>query len=166
VATVLAVGLGAVAYFSFVRGSAGSGPSPSPTVDIHSKEAVMAAVRHYYRVIDEARATGRAELLDSVAQKGSTANNNLRQFLREQAARNRKGLAKAEYFDGWAVQVTGDHATAQYTNWSTGHDIDATTSAPLEADLTTAKGRYSASLTLSLGRWLITDATLVQDNVP
>jgi hypothetical protein len=165
VAVLLAVGIGTATYFTLGRGTGGS-VSPTPTVDLHSKAAVMAAVRNYYAVIDQARATGNAALIDGVAQKGSTANNNLREFLVEQAARNRKGIATAEYFDSWSVDVSGDRAQVQYTNWSTGHDIEATTSKPVEADTTTTKGRYSAVLIVSGGRWLITDAMLIRDNVP
>jgi len=40
VALLLALALGTAAYFSFSRGSAGSGPSSSPSFDLHSNQAV------------------------------------------------------------------------------------------------------------------------------
>jgi hypothetical protein len=166
VAAVLVVGLGAAAYVTLGRGYVGASSSPTPSPDIHSKEAVIAAVKHYYTVLDQARGTGNEALIDTVAQEGSTANNNLKSFLREQAARNRRGVAKAEYFENWAIEVQGERAQVKYTNWSTGHDIDATSSAPLEPDTTTTKGRYSGSFLLGGGRWLATEVTLTQDNAP
>ena len=65
VAVLLAVGIGTAAYFTLGRGTGGS-VSPTPSVDLHSKEAVMAAVRHYYDVEAEARKTGNADLIDAV----------------------------------------------------------------------------------------------------
>jgi hypothetical protein len=165
VAMLLAGAIGAAGYYTLGRGI-GSSPSPTPTVDPHSKEAVIAAIKHYYTVIDQARSTGNAALIDTVSQTGTPSNNNLKQFLQEQAARNRRGVATAEYFGSWSVEIVGDRGRVQYTNWSTGHDIDATTSKAVEADMTTSKGRYAASLVFVSGRWLVTDATLVQDNVP
>jgi hypothetical protein len=162
---LLAGAIGAAGYYTLVHGL-GSSPSPTPTVDLHSTAAVIAAIKHYYEVIDQARASGDPNLIDAVAQVGTTANNNLKQFLREQAATNRRSIAKAEYFDAWSVRVLGDSADVEYTNWSTGHDVDATTSKPVEANTTTSKGRYSARLIVVAGRWLVADATLIRDNVP
>jgi len=65
VAVLLAVGIGTAAYFTLGRGTGGS-VSPTPSVDLHSKEAVMAAVRNYYDVEAEARKTGNADLIDPV----------------------------------------------------------------------------------------------------
>ena len=64
VAVLLAVGIGTAAYFTLGRGTGGS-VSPTPSVDLHSKEAVMAAVRNYYDVEAEARKTGNADLIDA-----------------------------------------------------------------------------------------------------
>ena len=122
VAVVLAVGLGVAAYFSLVRGSAGSTPAPNPSVDIHSKEAVMAAVRRYYQVEAEARKTGNADLIDPVTTgHASLASQNFHAYVAEQAAQSKRSVVVRNYFRDWQVAVDSEQATATYTFWLTGH---------------------------------------------
>ena len=116
VAVALAVGLGAAAYFSLVRGSAGSAPAPSPSVDIHSKEAVMAAVRHYYQVEDKAGETGDMHLIVAVTTgPGTPAYENLKEYFREQAAKNRNSIITKDDFRDWQVAIDTDRAAATRT---------------------------------------------------
>jgi hypothetical protein len=167
VATVLAVGLGAVAYFSFVRGSAGSGSSSSPTVDIHSKEAVIAAVRHYYDVEAEARKTGNADLIDPVTTgHASLASQNFHVFVADQTRRGKRSINVANFFTDWSVVASGDRAAVQYTFWARGHDIEYKTGTPLEPDVTTTKGSYAMTMELRMGVWLAVERRLLRDNVP
>lgn len=167
VAAFLAVGLGAAAYFSFVRGSAGSGPAPSPSTDIHSKEAVMAAVRHYYEVEAEARKTGNADLIDPVTiGHASLASQNFHVFINQQSAKNRRAAIDHNYLSDWAIALSGDHATASYDWWLHGHDTDASSGTAVEPDMTSTKGMYRATLELRAGRWLVAEVQLLQDNVP
>jgi hypothetical protein len=165
VAAVLALGLGAAAYFTFARGSAGSGPVPSPSVDIHSKEAVMAAVRHYYQVEADARKTGNADLIDPVTTgHASLASQNFHAFVAEQAAQGKRSAVVRNYFRDWQVGISSDKATVTYTFWLTGHDTDLSGNS-IEPDNTTTKGSYRMLLRLTGAHWLAVERDLLKDSV-
>ena len=167
VAALLAVALGAAAYFSFVRGSGGSGPSPSRSADIHSKEAVVAAVKHYYQIEAQARKTGNADLIDPVTTgHASLASQNFHVFIADQTSRGKRSISVGNYFKDWSVVVSADKAAVQYTFWARGHDIDFITGTPLEHDVTTSKGTYRLRMALKGGIWLAVERQLLQDNVP
>ena len=164
VAAVLTVGLAAAAYFSLVRGSAGSGPAPSPSTDIHSKEAVMAAVRHYYEIEDKAGETGNIRLILAVTTgPGTPAYENLKQFFREQGVKNRNSIITRDDFSDWSVAITDTTAVVQYGIVQHGHDIDATTRQPVEADTKTTKGIYKATMKLTRQAWLMHERKLISD---
>ena len=164
VAALLAVALGAAAYFSFVRGSGGSGPSPSPSADIHSKEAVIAAVKHYYQVEDKAGETGDMQLLLAVTTgPGTPAYENLKEYFREQAAKNRHSIITKDDFSEWKVAVTESMAVVQYGVVQHGYDIDATTRQAVEADTKTTKGIYEATMRLKGYAWLMQERRLLRD---
>jgi hypothetical protein len=166
VAAVLAVGLGAAAYFTLARGSAGPAPAPSPIVDIHSKEAVMAAVRHYYDVEAEARKTGNADLIDPVTiGHESLASQNFHAYIAEQAAQGKRSVVVRNYFRDWQVAINKDQSTATYTFWLAGHDTDLSGKA-IEPDNTTTRGSYRMRLQLSGRLWLAVERDLLKDNVP
>jgi lipoprotein-anchoring transpeptidase ErfK/SrfK len=164
VAVALAVGLGAAAYFSLVRGSAGSAPAPSPSVDIHSKEAVMAAVRHYYQVEDKAGETGDMHLIVAVTTgPGTPAYENLKEYFREQAAKNRNSIITKDDISDWSVVITDSTAVIRYGIVQHGHDIDATTRQAVEADTKTTKGIYKATMKLKGQVWLMHERQLIND---
>ena len=165
VAVLLAVGIGTAAYFTLGRGTGGSA-SPTPSVDLHSKEAVMAAVRNYYDVEAEARKTGNADLIDPVTLgHTSLASQNFHVFIAQQAAANRRSIIDHNYFSDWSVTLTAAGATASYRWWLHGHDSDATTGQRVEADMTSTKGAYRATLVLQNVHWLLSEVQLLQDNV-
>jgi hypothetical protein len=138
--------------------------SPAPP-DLHSQQAVIAAIENYYRVEDQARATGNADLIDAVtAGRTSPANQNLRQFVAEQSARGRRAVTIADVFSDWRVAMAGDAATVDYAIVQRGHDIDAVTGRALEADTSTSKGTYRAAVRLTAGRWLLYQDDLVGDS--
>jgi hypothetical protein len=134
---------------------------------LHSKEAVMAAVRHYYDVEAEARKTGTADLIDPVTLgHNSIASQNFHAFIAQQAAANRHSIIDRNYFSNWSVSLTPEGARASYKWWLHGHDIDAKTGQRVEADMTSTKGAYRATLILQNMRWLVGEVQLLQDNVP
>ncbi len=166
VAIVLAVGIGAAAYVSLGRGTSGS-TFPSPTLDLHSDAAVIAAIKHYYDVESEARKTGNADLIDPVTLgHASIASQNFHTYVAEQAALGRRSVTVAAYYSNWKVRVSGQSATVFYLFWARGHDINSTTGAAIEADMTTTKGSYRMTLQLTSGTWLVAERDLLQDNVP
>ncbi len=166
VALLLATGIGAAAYFALSRGTSGSA-SATPSVDLHSTAAVIATIRHYYDVEAEARKTGDADLIDPLTLgHTSLASQNFHVFVSQQAAANRRSVIDHNYFSGWSVTFAAAGATASYKWWLHGHDSDATTGRPVEADVTTTKGSYRAKLVLQSARWLISEVQLLQDNVP
>jgi len=163
VALLLAVGIGTAAYFTLSRGTGGSA-SPTPSVDLHSKEAVMAAVRAYYKAEDKAGETGTVELVKPVTTgPGTPAYENLKQYFVEQATRNRGSVITADDFTEWDVTLSGDRATVQYAVVQHGHDIDLTTRQPVEAETKTPKGIYKAILMLRSGVWLVYQRDLIRD---
>jgi hypothetical protein len=164
VAGVLIIGLGAAAYFTFGRGSVGASPSPIPSVEIHSKEAVIAAVKHYYAVTDKARETGDVNSAGSVTTgPGTPAFENFKEFVRQEAAKNRRSVTVADRFGDWNIQLAATTAVAQYSLLQRGHDIDIATGKAVEADQTTTKGFYSATLNLVGQSWLLFDKTLLHE---
>jgi hypothetical protein len=166
VAVLLAAGIGTAAYFTLGRGTDGS-PSPTPTSDLHSKEAVIAAIKHYYEVEAEARKTGNADLIDPLTLgHTSLASQNFHAFMTEQASANRRSVIDRNYFSDWSVTLARSGAIASYKWWLHGHDTDAKTGLRIEADMTSTKGSYEAKLVLSGVQWLISEVQLLLDNVP
>ena len=166
----LAVGatLAALVVAGGPRGLATRLVAPAASAMPGDSVRVVAAVREYYRVTDTARRTGEADLVDAVtATRASPANFNFREFLRESLAADRLTVVTIEHFDAWAVTVNGDTARAEYTEWLTGYDISARTRRAVEAENTTTKGRYVATLRLLPGvGWRIHTKTMVADDVP
>jgi hypothetical protein len=166
VAVLLAIGVGTAAYFTLGRSTSGSA-SPTPTVDLHSAAAVMAAIRHYYEVEDRARESGNPSLIDSVTiGHDSLASQNFQAFISDQTAKGKRSVTVANYYSDWSVSLSGDQATAGYIFWARGHDVDISSGRPLEADVTTTKGSYRMTLQLHGGAWLAVERQLLQDNVP
>ena len=164
---MLVVGLGVAAYFTLGRGYVGATSSPTPSPDIHSKEGVIAAVKHYYNIEAEARKTGNADLIDPVTiGPASLASQNFHAFIAEQTAKGKRSVTARNYYNDWAVSFGGDRTEARYTFWATGHDIDLATGGALEADVTTSKGKYLMTMQLKRGVWLAVERQLLQDNVP
>jgi hypothetical protein len=162
---LLAGGIGAAAYYTLGHGTGGS-PSPTPSVDLHSKEAVIAAIKHYYAVEAEARRTGNADLIDAVTiGHNSIASQNFHTFIAEQTASGRRGVVLQNYYADWATKVDRETATAEYKFWLTGYDTDLA-GRRVEPDNTTSKGSYRMRLQLTGGYWLVAERDLLQDNVP
>ena len=166
VAVVIATLLGAAAAFGLRHPNSASAPAMRPSPDLHSPEAVMAAVRHYYEVEAKARKTGDGSLIDSVTTgPDSLASQNFKAFIAEQTAANRRSVILENHFDGWTISTTGDGATAIYSFWLRGHDLDAGSGQAVEVDSLTSKGRYRMHMQFARGRWLSSERQLLQDNV-
>jgi hypothetical protein len=162
---LLAGGIGAAGYYTLGHGI-GSSPSPTPSIDLHSKEAVIAAIKHYYEVEAEARKTGNADLIDVVTiGHNSIASQNFHAFIAEQTDKGRRGVVIQNYYADWATQIASDTATAEYKFWLRGYDTDLS-GTRVEADNTTTKGAYRTQLQLMGGHWLVAERDLLQDNVP
>ena len=167
VAILMAAGLGLAAYLGLRYSTTATTPSPALSFDLHSKEAVVAAIRHYYEVEAKARETGNGSLIDAVTTgAGSLASQNFKAFIAAQAAANRRSVVVENHVELEAVSIGPDTAIAGYLFWLNGHDTDAASGRALEADSVTARGRYRATLALGNGRWLVRERRLVQDNVP
>jgi hypothetical protein len=162
---LLAGAIGAAGYYTLGHGI-GSSASPTPTVDLHSKEAVIAAIKHYYEVEAESRKTGNADLIDAVTiGHNSIASQNFHAFIAEQTAKGRRGVVLENYYADWATQALSDTATAQYKFWLRGYDTDLA-GKRVEPDNTTTKGSYRMQLQLLGGHWLVAERDLLADNVP
>jgi hypothetical protein len=128
--------------------------SPSPS--LHSKEAVIAAIAHYYDAEFRARQTGDLTAIRALTvDEGSPAYLNLKEYVSEQLQLGKRSVTVADHFADWDINISGDRAIAVFTFWARGHDISVTTGQPLESDMTTPKGHYKASLRLVGGEWLL-----------
>jgi hypothetical protein len=161
VALLLAGGIGAAAYYTLGRGTGGS-PSPTPSVDLHSNEAVMAAVRHYYDVEDKARETGDLTLIVGVTEgPGTPAYENFKAYLKEQSGIGHHAVTVSDRLSAWAITLDEQSATASYTLVQRGHDTNATTGKPIEPDMSTPPSHYKAVLHLHGQTWLIYERELL-----
>jgi hypothetical protein len=164
VAVLLAVGIGTAAYFTLGRGT-GRSISPTPSVALHSKEAVVAAIRHYYDVEAEARKTGNADLIDAVTiGHNSIASQNFHAYVSEQAARGKRSIILQNYYADWVTSISGDKANVNFTFWLKGHAINASTGQAVEADMLTRKSHYQMLLQLVQGRWLVSERDLLSQD--
>jgi hypothetical protein len=162
VAVVVAALLGVGAYFALNRANSTPKSSVSPSPDIHSKAAVMAAIEHYYDVEAEARKTGNGDLIDSVTTgPNSLASQNFKTFIAQESATNRRSVITENHFEAWNVDMTATTAIVSYSYWLRGHDIDPKTATPLEADTTLPKRTYHMTVVLKDGRWLVQERQLV-----
>jgi hypothetical protein len=139
-----------------------SSPAPTASPGLHTKEAVIQAVKDYYKVEDQARATGNADLIDSVTvNQDAPANLNFRQFIRVQTAKGKRSVIVADHFKDWDVALNGDKAVASFTFWVHGHDTDLS-GTPLEPDQDSVQDRYRATLRLDARGWLMYERDLVK----
>lgn len=162
VALVVAALIGAGAYFALNRANSTSKAGTSPSADIHSKEAVMAAVQHYYDVENTARRTGAIDPMSSVTGgPGTPAFENLRTFLADQAKKGHRSTSVSDRITDWAITLDGDSADASYVLVQVGHDIDASSGQPVEADMTTPRTHYRAAMRLRDRVWIMFDRQLI-----
>ena len=156
VALLLAIGIGAAAYVTLGRGGSPGSPSPTPSVDLHSDAAVIAAIKHYYVLEDQSRKTGDIQPIASITSgPGTPAYENFKAFLQEQSSQGRHSVSISDQFSNWSITLTGSQATALYTLVQRGHDTDATTGAAVEPDMSTPPSHYRATLHLDSVGWRI-----------
>jgi len=164
VALLLGVGIGTATYFTLGRGTGGATAAAS-TVDPHSREAVIAAVKHYYEVEAEARRTGNADLIDPVTiGHNSIASQNFHAYVAELATQGKRSIILQNYYSDWATSIIGDKATVTFTFWLKGHDIAASTGEPDETDMLTRKSHYRMILELLQSRWLVSERDLLSQD--
>jgi hypothetical protein len=160
---LLAGAIGAAGYYTLGRGISSS-PSPTPTVDPHSKEAVIAAIRAYYKAEDKAGETGTVDLVGPVTTgPGTPAYENLKQYFIEHAAKNRHSVTISDQFGDWQITLAEERATASYSLVQVGHDTEAATGKPVEADVKTAKTFYRATLEFKGRSWLMYERDYVRE---
>ncbi|MFY9616142.1 MAG: hypothetical protein WAT58_12155 [Candidatus Dormiibacterota bacterium] len=166
-ALVVAALLGVAAWFGLRQADTRVVVVPSASVDIHSPEAVMAAVRHYYEVEAEARRTGNGDLIDAVTSgHDSIASYNFRLFIQQEAIKKHRSVTLETHLEKWAVTLDADRASATYVLWLRGHDTDSLTGDAVEPDQNTTKGAYRMDLRLGSGAWKTDQRQLLQNNVP
>jgi hypothetical protein len=137
--------------------------TPSPSQQLHSKEAVIAAIAQYYNAEFQARRAGDVTLARAVTvDEGSPAYLNLKEYISEQQQIGKRSVTVEDHFGDWDISLNRDHATALFTFWARGHDISADTGQPLEPDMTTPKGHYKAILQLVNSNWLLFERDLLQ----
>jgi hypothetical protein len=155
VAVAVAALLVAGAWLGLRQVRAPAAPSPGAGADIHSAEAVMAAVRHYYDVEAEARRTGNADLIDGVTTgPDSLASQNFKRFVAQEQSKNRRSVIVENEFSGWSVTVQLASATVEYVLALRGHDTDLAGLA-IESEMTIPKEDYRIFLDLRDARWLV-----------
>lgn len=115
----------------------------------------MQAVRHYYQVLDQVRATGDASLIDSVADPDGVVRSNIQAFLAEQRAKGRLSIITADAFSKWRFKINGTVAIVAFDHQISGYDIDATSRQPVESPTTLPPDHMVMDLRHHDSGWLV-----------
>jgi hypothetical protein len=114
-----------------------------------------AAVRRYYIVFDQVRATGEASLLEELTAADGFDRANVQALVLEQRSRRKFAVITREQFANWKFSLSGDTAVVSFDYIATGYDVDALTGHHLEAETTLPADRVRMELRRQSGRWLV-----------
>jgi hypothetical protein len=115
----------------------------------------MTAVKHYFQVFDQVRATGDASLIDSVTDPDGVDRSNTQAFVLDQRAKHHLSIVTHETFSKWRFSIIQTDATTHVDYQLTGYNIDPVTRQPLEPETTLAPQHVVLRLRLRNGRWLV-----------
>jgi hypothetical protein len=115
----------------------------------------MNAVKHYFQVFDQVRATGDASLIDSVTDPDGVDRSNTQAFVLDQQAKHHLSIVTHEEFSKWRLGIVQTDATVHLDYQLTGYNIDPVTRQPLESATTLAPQHVVMRLRLRNGGWLV-----------
>ncbi len=136
--------------------------SSSPTPSSGEQEAVLTqAIRHYYQVFDQVRASGDASLINAVTDPDGVDRSNVLAFVADQRARHRLSVITSDVFSKWKFTVSGSQATVRFDHQISGYDIDSTTRQPVESPTTLPPDHIVMELRLHDTAWLVFNRQVV-----
>jgi len=111
--------------------------STSPTPSLIGQEVEFTkAVKHYYEVFNQVRATNDWTLIESVSEKGGLDWSNVRAFALTQMEQKKISITTHEVFSNWKFDIKGNVAKVYFSYQASGYDADPQTHQPLEAEVT------------------------------
>jgi hypothetical protein len=128
--------------------------SATPTAN-HEETALMQAVRHYYQVLNQVRASGDISLIDSVTDPDGVDRSNVQAFMADQRAKGRLSIITADVFSKWRFTIDGRVATVSFDHQISGYDIDAATRQPVESPTTLMPTHMVMELRHHDSGWLV-----------
>jgi hypothetical protein len=128
--------------------------SATPTPN-DQEAALMQAVRHYYQVLNQVRATGDISLIDSVTDPDGVDRSNVQAFMADQRAKGRLSIVTADVFSKWRFNVDARGATVSFDHQISGYDIDAATRQPVESPTTVTPTHMVMELRHHDSGWLV-----------
>jgi len=115
----------------------------------------MQAVRHYYQVLDQVRATGDTSLIDPVTDPDGVDRSNVQAFIAEQKAKGRLSSITSDVFSHWKFEINGTVSMVTFDHQISGYDIDLTTRQPVESPTTLPPTRWVMELRHHDSGWLV-----------
>jgi hypothetical protein len=139
--------------------------SSAPTPSASGQEIVlMKAVKHYFQVFDQVRATGNASLIDSVTDPDGVDRSNTQAFVLDQQSRNHLSIITSETFSKWQFQFGTPDTIVYFDYVLTGYNIDPQTRQPLESPTTRPPEHQMMKLRLHRQGWLVFERDVLPSN--
>ena len=139
--------------------------SSSPTPSASEQEVVLIrAVKHYFQVFDQVRATGDASLIDSVTDPDGVDRSNTQAFVLDQQAKHHLSITTREIFTNWKFDIHGTQATVHYDYQASGYNIDPQTRQPLESEVTLKPELQVMQLREHGADWLVFERDVLAQN--
>jgi hypothetical protein len=130
--------------------------SASPTARANDQDQLlMKAVKHYYEVFDQVRATNNASLIDPVTDPDGVDRSNTQAFVLQQLQQNKASITTREVFSNWIFTVAGTTATVYYDYQASGYDVNFQTKQALESEVTLQPHRDKMELRRHGDAWLV-----------
>ena len=126
-------------------------PSPSR----FTESTLEKAVRHYYDVFNQVRATGDASLIDSVTDPEGLDRVNVREFVAQQQRQHHLSIVTREVFSNWKFTAGELGTKVEFDHQVSGYDIDPQTRQPLESEVTLRPQHIVMELRQRNGMWLV-----------
>jgi hypothetical protein len=124
----------------------------------------MNAVKHYFQVFDQVRATGDASLIDSVTDPDGVDRSNTQAFVLDQQAKHHLSITTREIFTNWKFGIQETQATVHYDYQASGYNIDPQTKQPLESEVTLKPELQVMQLRKHGAYWLVFERDVLPQN--
>jgi hypothetical protein len=139
--------------------------SSTPTPSAGEQEvAVMTAVKHYFQVFGQVRATGDASLIYSVTDPEGVDRSNTQAFVLDQQAKHHLSITTREIFTNWKFDIHGTQATVHYDYQASGYNIDPQTRQPLESEVALKPEHQVMQLREHGAAWLVFERDVLPQN--
>jgi hypothetical protein len=115
----------------------------------------MNAVRHYFQVFDQVRATGDATLINSVTDPDGVDRSNTQAYVLDQQSKHVLSVITKDVFSNWKVQPGAPDTIVYFDYQLTGYNIDPQSRTPLESPTTLPPEHQMMKLRIHGQLWLV-----------